>query len=183
VVIVGSKSVSGVVVDVDGVVVIVVVEFEVDGVDEGGGVDVVSISVTGVVVDVDGVVVDVDGVVVDEVDSGGGDAGGVDDDPEPVPLDATPPRRASSCDLMMQVSAPDSSLTQSSLVCILLANRSPIPLAASASHPFMRSKRLLKKLEAKDSLFGVEVAEVEAIDSKLRLSSCIPCTISGMILV
>ena len=107
------------------------------------------------------------GVLDVEVDAGGGVeevGGGVEvlELPEPAFRSSV-----SSCDLVMQVSAPESSLTQSSLVLTRLAKKSPIPLVASANQLL----NLLKNPSAKLSDAGVEEAVVEAIVVRLRSSS------------
>ena len=99
--------------------------------------------------------------------------------PELVWVAPLPERSESSCALVMQVSAPLASLTQSSLVRTRLAKKSPMSLAASANHVLKRENILLKKLSANDCDRGVELAVVEAMASKLRLRSCMALARTG----
>src|SRR3989344_3057593 len=82
-----------------------------------------------------------------------------------------PESRESSCAFVIRVSAPLASLTQSLWVRRGLEKKPPLPLAAPESHILILKKRLSKKLVAKDSDAGVELAVVEAISSRRRFKS------------
>ena len=107
------------------------------------------------------------------------------EDPPPVVCVVEPAMSASNCALVTHVDEPPASSRQSFLAytvsaCMVVANKSAMPLPALASQVVTRAKRFTKKLSAKDREVGVELAVVEARVSRLRFNSCIALVSTGV---